>query len=101
MNITVLDWSFSPEQAIALQQELRSQVVVTDQVGEVRYVAGVDVGFEAGGTITRAAVAVLNLNDLQVGDRPSSHDFSLYSRLALFSRNSGGDGCTGKANDST
>ena len=69
MNITLLDWSFSPEQAIALQQELRSQVIVTDQLGEVRYVAGVDVGFEAGGTITRAAVAVLNLNDLQVCDR--------------------------------
>ena len=69
MNIASLDWSFSPEQAIALQQELRSQVIVTDQLGEVRYVAGVDVGFEAEGTITRAAVAVLNLDDLQVSDR--------------------------------
>jgi len=69
MNIASLDWSFSPEQAIALQQDLRSQVILTDQLGEVRYVAGVDVGFEAAGTITRAAVAVLNLDDLQVGDR--------------------------------
>jgi len=69
MNIASLDWSFSPEQAIALQQDLRSQVILTDQLGEVRYVAGVDVGFEAAGTITRAAVAVLNLDDLQVSDR--------------------------------
>ena len=72
MNIASLDWSFSPEQAIALQQDLRSQVILTDQLGEVRYVAGVDVGFEAAGTITRAAVAVLNLDDLQVSDRAIS-----------------------------
>lgn len=69
MNIASLDWSFSPEQAIALQQELRSQVILTDQLGDVRYVAGVDVGFEAGGAITRAAVAVLSLDDLQIRDR--------------------------------
>ncbi|PZV14887.1 MAG: deoxyribonuclease V [Leptolyngbya sp.] len=69
MNIALPDWSFSPEQAIALQQELRSQVILTDQLGKVRSVAGVDVGFEAEGTITRAAVAVLNPDDLQVQDR--------------------------------
>jgi deoxyribonuclease V len=63
------DWSFSPEQAIALQQELRGQVLLSDCLGEVRYVAGVDVGFEAEGAITRAAVAVLQLDDLQVCDR--------------------------------
>ncbi|MBF2028927.1 MAG: deoxyribonuclease V [Oscillatoriales cyanobacterium C42_A2020_001] len=63
------DWSLTPEAAIALQQELRSQVILTDQFDQVQYVAGVDVGFESDGTVTRAAVAVLNLADLQLVDR--------------------------------
>lgn len=70
MNIKLLhDWSLSPEAAIALQQDLRHQIILSDQFGEVTHVAGVDVGFEAEGTITRAAVAVLSLKDLQVRDR--------------------------------
>lgn len=63
------DWNLTPEAAIALQQKLRDRVILTDQFEEVRYVAGVDVGFEAGGTVTRAAVAVLSLDDLQLQDR--------------------------------
>jgi deoxyribonuclease V len=63
------DWSLTPEAAIALQQVLRQEVITTDQLGPVRYVAGVDVGFEASGTVTRAAVAVLSLADLQLQDR--------------------------------
>jgi deoxyribonuclease V len=35
----------------------------------VQYVAGVDVGFEADGSVTRAAIAVLSLDDLQLRDR--------------------------------
>jgi deoxyribonuclease V len=63
------DWNVTPEAAIALQQELQNQIILTDQLEDIRYVAGVDVGFEAGGSITRAAVAVLGLEDLQVRDR--------------------------------
>lgn len=70
MNIEPLhDWSLTPEAAIALQQELRSQIILTDQLEPVEYVAGVDVGFESDGTVTRAAVAVLTLADLQLVDR--------------------------------
>nr|WP_197985269.1 endonuclease V [Leptolyngbya sp. Cla-17] len=84
MNIALPDWSFSPEQAIALQQELRSQVIVADQLSEVRYVAGVDVGFEAEGTITRAAVAVLNPDDLQVCDPVVPRPFPIFQVCFLF-----------------
>jgi len=66
---TLHAWDLSPEAAIAVQQELRSQIILTDQFDDIRYVAGVDVGFEAEGTITRAAVAVLTLDDLQLVDR--------------------------------
>ena len=36
-----------------------------DRLGDIRRVAGVDVGFEQGGRITRAAVAVLGFPDLE------------------------------------
>lgn len=63
------EWSLTAEAATSIQQELCTEVITTDQFGEIRYVAGVDVGFEAEGTITRAAVAVLSLADLQLQDR--------------------------------
>lgn len=59
-------WALTPEEAIALQQQLRSEVVTQDQLREVRRVAGVDVGFEDDGETTRAAVAVLSFPDLQL-----------------------------------
>ena len=49
-----------------MQRELRPRVVLTDRLGPVRRVAGVDVGFEAGGTVTRAAVAVLAYPELEL-----------------------------------
>lgn len=63
------EWCLTAEAATAIQQELRREVVTQDDLPEVRYVAGVDVGFESEGSITRAAVAVLSLEDLQVRDR--------------------------------
>ena len=59
-------WDVTPAEARAIQERLRHEVIVKDDLGEVRLVAGVDVGFEAGGSITRAAVAVLSLPDLQL-----------------------------------
>ena len=49
-----------------MQRELRGHLILTDQLGPVQRVAGVDVGFEAGGTVTRAAVAVLRYPELDV-----------------------------------
>jgi deoxyribonuclease V len=58
-------WDVTPEQAIAIQERLRPEVICQDQLGTLRYIAGVDVGFEAGGTVTRAAVVVLSFPDLE------------------------------------
>ena len=52
-------WDLTPKEAIALQTALRGRVVRKDRIGAVRRVAGVDVGFEQDGRVTRAAVAVL------------------------------------------
>jgi deoxyribonuclease V len=57
-------WVLTAEAATAIQQELRQEVITEDRLATVRYVAGVDVGFEAEGTITRAAIAVLRFPDL-------------------------------------
>ncbi|MBD6616939.1 deoxyribonuclease V [Komarekiella sp. 'clone 1'] len=60
-------WPLTVEEAIAIQEQLRSQVITEDKFKEpIQYVAGVDMGFEADGTISRAAVAVLSFPDLQV-----------------------------------
>ena len=59
------NWNVTPKEGIALQKELAHHVVDADQFGQLTTVAGVDVGFEASGTITRAAVAVLNYPSLE------------------------------------
>lgn len=60
-------WPMTLEEAIVVQEKLQDQVITEDQLQEsVQYVAGVDMGFEADGTISRAAVAVLSFPDLQV-----------------------------------
>lgn len=61
------EWPETAEEAIALQQQLRDQLILTDQIQEpVRHVAGVDVGFEEDGTITRAAIAILSFPELEL-----------------------------------
>lgn len=59
-------WNLSATEAIAVQRELRAHLIPSDRLGPVRRVAGVDVGFEVGGTVTRAAVAVLRYPELEL-----------------------------------
>ena len=57
-------WPTDTAGAISIQNHLRSQVVTTNQFESITTVAGVDAGFEQEGTITRAAVVVLQLPEL-------------------------------------
>ena len=59
------DWDLSPAEARALQAELANRIERDDRFGAIERVAGIDVGFEDQGKVTRAAVAVLDLRDLQ------------------------------------
>jgi len=59
-------WNVSPKEAIAIQRHLRMQLVLQDDFAQIRRVAGVDAGFEGGGAITRAAVAVLDFPTLEL-----------------------------------
>nr|WP_041355933.1 deoxyribonuclease V [Nitrosococcus halophilus] len=59
-------WNVSPQEAVALQRRLAAQVITEDRLDQIHSVAGVDVGFEEQGKITRAAVVVLRLADLSL-----------------------------------
>jgi len=66
-------WPTTFEDAQALQEQLRSQVITSDDIGEVRAVAGVDAGYEpdpdAGAesdrVVARAAIVVLEFPSLR------------------------------------
>lgn len=59
-------WDVTPKEAAAIQNRLRVHVIASDLPGAgIERVAGIDVGFEAEGKITRAAVAVLHFPSLK------------------------------------
>jgi deoxyribonuclease V len=57
-------WDLSPAEAISLQRKLGQKLVLSDQFSPPERIAGVDVGFEQSGTITRAAIALLDFPGL-------------------------------------
>jgi len=63
------EWPLTVEEAIAIQTQLQPEVITEDQLTNVRYIAGVDMGFEEEGTISKAAVAVLSFPDLQLQEQ--------------------------------
>jgi len=62
-------WEVTPQQARKIQEDLRALVIRRDDLGTIKRVGGVDVGFEEGGGITRAAVVVLGFPGLEPLDR--------------------------------
>ena len=69
---TVHGWPSDVASARAVQETLRGQVIREDALGAVHCVAGVDVGFEDNGRITRAAVALLEYPALTLRDQALS-----------------------------
>ena len=65
-------WDVTAAEARQIQQRLAPLVETTDRLDKVNLVAGVDVGFEQSGTITRAAVAVLDFPSLELVDQAVS-----------------------------
>ena len=57
-------WPNEINAAIAIQEELRNEVILEDRLPVIEYVAGVDVGYLVADGLTRAAVAVLRFPDL-------------------------------------
>jgi deoxyribonuclease V len=65
----IQSWPTTTEEAIPIQEKLRSKVITEDRLKAVNYVAGVDVGFKDNYAITQAAVVVLNFPSLQLVER--------------------------------
>jgi deoxyribonuclease V len=63
------DWNLDPRAAIALQQELRSSVIVEPLSGPVSLVAGCDLSFDRGSDTGYAGIVVVRLPELEVVDR--------------------------------
>ena len=57
-------WPTGIAEARAIQESLRDKVITQDRFGRISRVAGIDVGFEKHGTVTRAAVVVLDFPHL-------------------------------------
>jgi deoxyribonuclease V len=59
-------WTQDRQEAITLQRELASQLVLEDQPGEVRFVAGVDMAINEQSGMARAAIVLLTYPELQI-----------------------------------
>jgi deoxyribonuclease V len=62
-------WDLTPGAARALQAGLAGRIEADDRFEPIELVAGIDVGFEQGGALARAAIAVLHLPDLTPVDQ--------------------------------
>jgi len=59
-------WDVSPKEAVQIQKGLAEAVIIADEFDSpLERVAGVDIGFEDNGRVTKAAVVVLSFPDLK------------------------------------
>jgi deoxyribonuclease V len=66
-------WEVTAGEARQIQERLQSQVIKRDELGTVRFIAGIDVGFENNGSLTRAAIAVLRFPQLELAEKTIAH----------------------------
>jgi len=57
-------WRVSPEEAIKIQNELRKRIVLKNNSGEIKSIAGVDVGYS--GKTATAVISVLSFPELEL-----------------------------------
>ncbi len=63
------EWNLPIPQAIELQRQLAKQVILQDHVGEVKYVAGVDMAINKEDEMARAAVMLLTYPALEMVEK--------------------------------
>ncbi|MEC9259459.1 MAG: deoxyribonuclease V [Candidatus Poribacteria bacterium] len=59
-------WNITPSKATQIQNQLRNQIIDKDDLGEIQFVAGMDIGLK--GNLARASIAVLRYSDLEPVD---------------------------------
>ena len=65
-------WNVTPKHAIAIQERLRALIITRDELGPVRFVAGIDVGYGGEEGEARAAAAMLSFPELDFSGRIAS-----------------------------
>jgi deoxyribonuclease V len=66
------NWATNVVEAKLIQEQLKDLVITKDEVGIVRYIAGVDVGFKNNNQITQAAVAILTFPQLELVEQKTA-----------------------------
>ena len=64
-------WNVAPDKAHKIQQKLNKKVINDDELGQIRFVGGADVGFDKNNNICRAAIAILKFSELEL------HEYSV------------------------
>lgn len=64
-------WNVAPEKARKIQQKLNKKVINDDELGQIRFVGGADVGFDKNNNICQAAIAILKFPELEL------HEYSV------------------------
>ena len=59
-------WNITPSKATQIQNQLRNQIIDTDDLGEIQFVAGMDIGFK--GNLARVSIVVLRYPSLEPVD---------------------------------
>lgn len=79
-------WDITETEALCLQQKLAAKVIKTDQFGEIKLVAGVDVAYQKDSDKLVAAVVILNAETLEVVETATAEDTEQFPYIpGLFS----------------
>ncbi len=62
-------WVKTVAEAKEIQEQLKNKVITEDRLGKVKYVAGVDIGFEKNYTISKAAIVLLSFPELELVEK--------------------------------
>ncbi len=57
-------WDVTPKEAIEIQQQLRSKLIIASLEAELQYVAGCDISYDKGSDVFYAGIVVLKLPEL-------------------------------------
>jgi deoxyribonuclease V len=63
------EWNLDPAAAVALQRELAQRIVLEDRLGDVHFVAGVDMAINENNGMAHAAVILLTFPELEIVER--------------------------------
>jgi deoxyribonuclease V len=63
------EWNLTHQEAIALQLELAKRIIREDRLGDVHYIAGVDMAINEENGMAHAAVVLLTYPDLEIKEK--------------------------------